>query len=150
MFHVFSKCCFAGMGERFKICKSPFAIASLLRPEGALFFGIHFLSRFHEIKSIVQFKQTLSNYLLLPLGVLVGMELLRIDYYGEILPNTFYAKANHPGYFSQGTSYLLYWFRVYPVYALIFTFALYLLGRNLFFRERKVFYPQQCYCTWLM
>ncbi|BDA79451.1 hypothetical protein LPTSP3_g23810 [Leptospira kobayashii] len=116
-----------------------FAIASLLRPEGALFFGIHFLSRFHEIKSIVQFKQTLSNYLLLPLGVLVGMELLRIDYYGEILPNTFYAKANHPGYFSQGTSYLLYWFRVYPVYALIFTFALYLLGRNLFFRERKSF-----------
>ncbi|TGN11710.1 hypothetical protein [Leptospira ilyithenensis] len=115
------------------------AVVSLIRPEGVLFFGIHFLSKFDQIKSISHLKQTLSNYLLLPLGVLVGMELLRIDYYGEILPNTFYAKANHSGYFTQGIGYLLYWFRAYPIYTLIFPLVICLLGRNLFYRRRKSF-----------
>ncbi len=104
-------------------------VASLLRPEGILFLGIRFLS---------QYKSWKKFSIWFPCLGFGFFELFRIFYYGDILPNTFYAKANHPSYFSQGIFYLGYWMKVYPFYLPVFIGSVFLLVRSFFRRAENV------------
>jgi hypothetical protein len=92
-----------------------FLLAALTRPEGVLFLCLHFISRWRDYKRIT---------LYLPVIGYVVFLSFRFFYYGDLLPNTFYAKANRPAYYSQGILYFFYWIRVYPLYLPLVIFAL--------------------------
>ena len=104
-------------------------LSAITRPEGMLFFILNLFTKRREIARIRTY---------IPILLILFLLLLRFFYYGDLLPNTFYAKANRPAYFSQGIFYLLYWFRVYPLYFPIFAFALFILIRNLFQKENSL------------
>ncbi len=83
-----------------------FALAALTRPEGLLFFGLTWL--FFACDWLVLRRRTwraLAIWSAL-FGVVVGAHFLwRYSYYGQWLPNTFYAKV--PGlWLDQGAAYL--------------------------------------------
>ncbi|WP_411822065.1 hypothetical protein [Leptospira sp. 'Mane'] len=138
-FTLFLSMALSGWEKKSEYTSSLLAVLSLIRPEGVLFFGIHFCEVFFKFGSTGNWKRIFSVKYLLPLFVLLGFELARIYYYGEILPNTFYAKADHPGYFGQGINYLMYWFRSYPVYIGFFFYGLYLFTKDLLFDSNKRF-----------
>lgn len=88
-----------------------FCLASLSRPEGILFFSFYLIS---EKRKMLRYKNLILMLILLGFGV------FRYITYGEIFPNTFFAKANKGAYFLQGFYYLLYFLKSYPFYLLIF------------------------------
>jgi hypothetical protein len=69
-------------------------LAAITRPEGILFLLITIV--YHTLQGLGQKKsQDIKTLLVIPLGTLslyAGFILLRYLYYGDILPNTFYAK----------------------------------------------------------
>ncbi len=95
-------------------------LAALTRPEGILFLFLYTISDWHKFKSWKK---------LIPLLVYMFFLIFRYFYYGDLLPNTFYAKADKPAYFIQGFYYLLFLLRTYPLYGFILIYAIYL---NLF------------------
>lgn len=98
-------------------------LAALTRPEGMLFLTFYTIANFKERKSI--------KYIF-PIIIFLFFIVARFLYYGDFLPNTYYAKANRPAYFSQGIMYLLYWFRIYPLYAIVFLVSIYLNLQSVF------------------
>jgi len=112
------------------------SLASLVRPDGLLFYGTASVFIFYfQIKLAQQraesgwlsaSKQILLNRkrafslvmesLRLHFGfvlIFIPVWLFRYLYYGSFLPNTFYAKSAYDPYFSQGLSYLLLYFKSY-------------------------------------
>ncbi|XDD45399.1 hypothetical protein AB3N60_11810 [Leptospira sp. WS39.C2] len=84
-----------------------FLLASLTRPEGALFLVMASVDWIRK----KQYKQPLffGFLFILFLGI-------RYLYYQDFLPNTFYAKGNKGSYLSQGFYYFFYLIRSYPLY----------------------------------
>ncbi len=113
---LFSLLVFAGVaaaaGER---GKRPFlrsalllALATLTRPEGALVFAVVVGERLAAHRSAAL--RDLLPALALFLAVLVPYEAWRIAYYGDALPNTYYAKSGGGVYAAiRGVKYLLAW-----------------------------------------
>ncbi|PJZ84088.1 hypothetical protein [Leptospira harrisiae] len=98
-----------------------FLLAALVRPEGALFLFIASLDWMFRKRSWIP----------VLFGVLfLGFLGFRYFYYGDLLPNTFYAKGNKGAYFSQGIYYLFYFLKSYPLYL----FVLVLFGVQTFKR----------------
>jgi arabinofuranosyltransferase len=83
-----------------------FALALLTRPEGALFFVVAFAVRF-ALRAAARQSPTRRDVLWLALAIVpaAAHETFRLAYYGDWLPNTFYAKV--PGaWFGLGSTYL--------------------------------------------
>lgn len=95
-----------------------FFFACMTRPEGILFFGLYALS---ERKRWMKLENVLFSI------VLVSLFFFRLIYFGDYLPNTFYAKASHGGNFLQGCKYIFYFFKSYPIYFIVFVYSVVLL-----------------------
>ncbi|MDF3821302.1 hypothetical protein P3G55_15470 [Leptospira sp. 96542] len=100
-----------------------FCLASFLRPEGILFFSI---------LTIELIKCKNFRILFLPVICLLCFFLFRVLYFGDLLPNTYFAKANRGSYGLQGLNYLFYLLKAYPLYLFVISFAF-----IRFFREIK-------------
>ncbi|WP_342353341.1 hypothetical protein [Leptospira jelokensis] len=88
-----------------------FFLASLTRPEGALFLFFLCLDWIRTKRFRIPI---LFGFLLFCFFV------FRYLYYEDFFPNTFYAKGNKGSYFSQGFYYLSYFIRSYPLYPFVF------------------------------
>ncbi|HET9299743.1 MAG TPA: hypothetical protein VFO11_07335 [Candidatus Polarisedimenticolaceae bacterium] len=84
-------------------------LAALTRPDGAIFLLWPLLG------ALIQERRPSSlTAAVLPAGVLGGLYLAwKLHYYGEILPNTFYAKSASEGRYPQGLLYLRLYFQTY-------------------------------------
>ncbi len=92
-------------------------LATLSRPEGALFIilavallAIYELRRKHALSSLIKD----LGLMVLPV-IVIGIPYLlwKYNYYGDLLPNTFYTKSAGSSYFGQGFFYIWLFFRVY-------------------------------------
>jgi hypothetical protein len=95
-----------------------FALATLTRPDGALFFvagALHLL--------VTRQARHLLAYAA-PFVIVAGSHLLwRESYYGHFLPNTFYAKSADRTWYAQGLVYLQLYFERYWALALALPLA---------------------------
>lgn len=92
-------------------------LAALVRPDGALFLFVAVLRPFHDLVVRRNVRPLLS--VTVPALVLYAPYLTwKMLYYGELLPNTFYAKAAYLPYYRQGVRYLGLYFQRYWVLAL--------------------------------
>jgi hypothetical protein len=88
-----------------------YALATLLRPEGALFTaaaGAYAVWRWRTPRAILAFSGAWA-------ALIAPFILFRFFYYGDLLPNTFYAKSAAGSHWSQGWHYVSLFFKVYPV-----------------------------------
>jgi hypothetical protein len=96
---------------RYALAGVVYALASLTRPEGVLYTGIagvYVLWRTRALRPALRFS--------LPWVLcVVPFLLFRISYYGDLLPNTYYAKSAGSAYWSQGWEYTRLYFGIYLV-----------------------------------
>jgi hypothetical protein len=92
-----------------------FALAALTRPDGVLFFpimGLYLLwSRRPRAASLASFAGAF-------LAVWLPYAIWKTGYYGEFLPNTYYAKSAYLPWYEQGWHYVSLYFQRYWVLAL--------------------------------
>lgn len=97
----------------------------LTRPEGLLFGFFHFL--FIIIKNWKNKINFYSKELWVYLGLSIVcwiVYLTKIIYYGDIFPNTYYAKASMGAYWSQGFYYFYYFYLEYIVLTIFLLYGL--------------------------
>jgi hypothetical protein len=94
-------------------------VATLLRPEGALVFGVIFVHRILTTKRL-PFRFTAIYVIpLLPFAV------FKLLYYGSLLPNPFYAKGGFGlEYVQSGLEYFWFFCRTVGVYGIVFAIPL--------------------------
>lgn len=120
---------FIKVGRHNYISSALFGLAILIRPDASLFVFSSFLASI--ISPVYRKKNSFSHFLKQAVVVLVLPVIhliFRVLYYGEWLPNTFYAKLSGelPGLVTHGLNYLnVYlntggWFIVLPCFALLF------------------------------
>lgn len=94
----------------------------MIRPDGAIFsifYFVFFLFRSSSGERKIGYWITGKNGIYTFASVLLVLIFLgKIIYYGEIFPNTFYAKVGEGDYFRQGLQYLLYFHREYIVWSI--------------------------------
>jgi hypothetical protein len=84
-------------------------LAALTRPDGAVFLLWPLLGALLDGRRLPSLAAAV-----LPAGVLGGIYLAwKLHYYGEVLPNTFYAKSASEGRYPQGLLYLRLYFQTY-------------------------------------
>jgi hypothetical protein len=88
-----------------------FAVAAVLRPEGLLYAALA-AAWFAWVD-----RRALRAYLLVAVILIAPLFVFRLSYYGEPLPNPYYAKSGGSAYWSQGLIYLRTYFRCYFVLA---------------------------------
>jgi hypothetical protein len=94
-------------------------IASLLRPEGVIVFGVILLNRFIVIRKIPW------QYILFYVIPLLPFAVFKLTYYGSLFPNPYYAKSGVGlEYIQSGLEYLWYFARTIGVYGIIFVVPL--------------------------
>ena len=100
------------------------AISSLIRPEGVLIFLIFILYQiFGEKEKLRSWGFLLIEYILLLLPYVV----FKYFYYGELLPNTFYAKAGISlEHFKSGAEYFFRFLKNYGFWGVGYVIPLYL------------------------
>lgn len=151
MFTFFLSVGLVQWNKKYRIAGIWLLFAAITRPEGALFlfgFLVWFLfSLYKGSKTNSLLENTAQNkwepkYLIpnLIFIFIIGLAFLifigfRYSYYGDFLPNTFYAKAGRTTYVSQGFFYLLYWFRAYPFYIPIFVTSIILILKPIFLKR---------------
>ncbi|PJZ29740.1 hypothetical protein [Leptospira kmetyi] len=99
-------------------------LSCLNRPDGALFHALVGVYIAASILPAIRVRSFRSVFLKPSLGILLGVYFLpalfyiwKLEYYGNLLPNTFYAKSGGSSYLSQGLLYLTSFLKMY--YALI-------------------------------
>jgi hypothetical protein len=112
-----------------------FALLSLTRPEGPFLFGVFTaglaLAERWQRGDWSHLRRHLANVLVV-LGVVAIHFAWRWNYYGEILPNTYYAKVTGgAGQLATGLRYLREFSLANPVFAVTLAFPLALLSRRL-------------------
>ena len=100
------------------------AVCTLIRPEGVLIFGILFLYR-------LLFEKTPWRKSLFELGefvlLLLPFLIFKLVYYGDILPNPFYAKTGFSlEYMKSGLEYFWLFLKHYGLWGLIYLIPLFL------------------------
>lgn len=112
--------------ERLMIISS--ALASLIRPEGMLVFGILILHKFSLKKgSLKNCLSYIAGFILLLLPFLV----FKIFYYGNLLPNPFYAKTGFSlEYLKTGMGYFWLFLRHYGLWGVLYLIPI-ILYKNL-------------------
>jgi len=101
----------SGSPRRWDLAAALYALATLLRPEGALYSvaaAVFLLWRTRSLRPALRFG-------VLWLLLVVPSEVFRLAYYGDPLPNTFYAKSGGSANWQQGWWYLSLYFRIYAV-----------------------------------
>jgi arabinofuranosyltransferase len=94
-------------------------LATLLRPEGALVFGVIFIHRILTTKRVPIYFAAIYVIPLLPFAA------FKLLYYGSLLPNPFYAKSGIGlEYFRSGLEYLWFFSRTIGVYGILFAVPL--------------------------
>ena len=92
-------------------------LATLTRPDGALFIAtVLSLMLYRDRKRGATITSSAKSALLFLLpSLLLGIPYLlwKLSYYGDILPNTYYAKSADHSYFGQGAFYVWLFFKVY-------------------------------------
>ena len=91
-----------------------YALATLMRPEGALYTGCagaYVLWRERSWRPAWRFSAAW-------LAMMLPFLAFRLVYYGQLLPNTYYAKSAGRAYWSQGWIYARLYFETYAVLAL--------------------------------
>jgi arabinofuranosyltransferase len=102
--------------ERLMILSS--ALSTLIRPEGALVFAIFVLHKFFFKKDGI--KNCLS-YILGFILLLLPFLIFKIFYYGNLLPNPFYAKTGFSWeYLKTGTGYFWLFLRHYGLWGVLY------------------------------
>jgi arabinofuranosyltransferase len=111
-------------------------LAALSRPDGPLVFALWFALRLLDTWRGGPLRRDDGMRGLVRDGVLfvaplVPYAIWKLAYYGDLLPNTYYAKAGvSPVYFSRGIEYALDWFRSYGLLGLAPLLALLSLARE--------------------
>ncbi len=96
---------------RFGLAGALYALATLMRPEGALYTataGAFLLWQTRAVRPIVVFTATW-------MALVAPCLVFRWIYYGDLLPNSFYAKSGADAYWSQGWHYTRLYFATYFV-----------------------------------
>jgi len=101
----------AGPKARWGLAATLYAIATLLRPEGAMYTTAAFFYVLWSSRSVTQALRFAGVWLLLVLP----SEIFRIAYFGDFLPNTFYAKSGQAANWQQGWHYTSLYFSIYAV-----------------------------------
>ena len=110
----------SGERERYGLAGALYALATLMRPEGALYTGtagLYLLWRksYSRDRALVdRFRPALvfaATWAVLVVPALA----FRLTYYGEFLPNTYYAKSGGSSYWIQGWHYTRLYFGIYLV-----------------------------------
>ncbi|MGB5106735.1 MAG: hypothetical protein WBP42_08480 [Candidatus Zixiibacteriota bacterium] len=90
-------------------------IATLLRPEGAVVFGVILIHR------IITDRRFPAEYFLVYLAPLVPFAVFKLSYYGSLFPNPYYAKSGVGlEYIASGLEYLWYFTQTIGLYGLVF------------------------------
>ena len=119
-----SPCGRAGLGA--------LALSALVRPDGLVFYGAFALFVF--VRSFLRdapdptrgrlarvFRETIAaNFVFL--AVFLPCRLALFAYFGQLLPNTFYAKSGHAAYWDQGLRYVGLYFASYWTLGLLLVF----------------------------
>jgi len=107
------------------LTSSLLGLSALTRPEGALFmaiFALHFIIR--SIDKSYPFMKSLKRFglLVLPFILLVApLYIWRLNYYGYLFPNTFYAKTGISiSYIKTGLQYLANFYKAYGLWGIAF------------------------------
>ena len=112
-----------------------FALLALTRPEGAFVFGVFTAALVLAERRLRGDWSHLRRHLANALSVLAAVAIhlvWRWHYYGELLPNTFYAKVTGgAGQFATGLRYLREFSLAFPLFAASLAFPLVLLSRSL-------------------
>jgi arabinofuranosyltransferase len=96
-------------GKRVLAAGLVFCLATLTRPDGALFIGLAGLYVLLTCRPAIR---ACLLFALPCLAILIPFELWRFAYYGDWLPNTYYAKSAGIPWYSQGLVYArLYFFK---------------------------------------
>jgi len=101
----------AGARLRAGLAAALFALATLLRPEGAMYAAAaaaYLLWRTRRARPALVFAGVWS-------ALVIPLLLFRLAYYGDLLPNTYYAKSAGGAYWSQGWQYTRLYFGIYAV-----------------------------------
>ena len=108
---------------------SLFGVATLLRPDAAIFAGaagLHLLGRLFRARggerrfALREIAALVASYSLF----VVPYWSWRTWYYGDLLPNTWYAKAAAPGLYPLGVTYLRTFLAEYPAFIAVTTLAI--------------------------
>jgi hypothetical protein len=120
-------------GVRVLLAGTFLTLAALTRPDALLFWGTGFL--FLAARLVLGYaprKRAFRDLVLfvLPLCLLaVPYQVWRTAYYGDVFPNTYYAKSGGMSYYSQGFYFLWLYFRGHPT-SLLFLAAVPLLAKG--------------------
>ncbi len=132
-----------------KLTGTIFAIATLTRPEGAIFAFVTGAFLLIEIIRKKSPAKSLISFVLQFFIICVFFEAWRIWYYGEILPNTFYAKVSGL-WFEQSIKYFSLFLKDYQViwYLPLLFFSIYLKPKasNLYFFSLILTYLIYIFC----
>jgi hypothetical protein len=92
-------------------------LAVLTRPDGAVLFVLaNVLLAARQLRRQISWRAVFSEFLVLNIAFLalfVPYVLWKITYYGDLLPNSYYAKSANLPYYEQGFYYLWTYFRSY-------------------------------------
>ena len=105
---------------RVGLAAAVYAVATLVRPEGALFTATaagYVLWRWRG-------RRQLLEYAGVWVALVAPFVIWRLAYYGSLLPNTYYAKSAGLSYWSQGWQYTSVYFSIYSVLLLCGVLAL--------------------------
>jgi tetratricopeptide (TPR) repeat protein len=90
-------------------------IATLLRPEGVVVFGVVLINR------IIVERRPPWRYILMYIIPLLPFAVFKLAYYGSLFPNPYYAKSGVGlEYIQSGLEYLWYFTRTVGVYGIVF------------------------------
>ncbi len=123
------------------------AISALVRPEGMLIFGILF---FHKLlfdkAQFSEFLRYLGGFILL----LVPFAAFKVFYYGDILPNPFYAKTGLSyEYVKSGLEYFWQFLKHYGLWGLVYLVPI-LLYRSLDVKARLLILLAYVYTVYII
>lgn len=101
----------SGRTPRMGLAGALYALATLTRPEGALYTALAAAYLVWRVRSIRPLWQFAGTWVLLIAPFLT----FRVLYYDQLLPNTYYAKSAGHAYWSQGWIYTRLYFGTYGV-----------------------------------
>ena len=113
----------SGQSERYGLAGALYALASLMRPEGVLYTataGLYLLWRTQVFskpgdRGLADRLRPAFVFAATWAALVVPALAFRLVYYGEFLPNTYYAKSGGSSYWVQGWQYTRLYFGIYLV-----------------------------------
>lgn len=99
-------------------------IATLLRPEGAVVFGVILINR------VITRRKLVWDYIVIYLVLLLPFAVFKFVYYGSLLPNSYYAKSGVGlEYIQSGLEYFWHFTKTIGVYGIVFLIPLLTIKR---------------------